>query len=119
MTPSGGRNWLSAILRIESRSFSLSLASTTSVFVVACNQAGKNGEGLSFPATAVVIDPSGDVLAQDTSGEEGLLVVDLDAARLDHVRRHRMRYFLPNRRPDLYRKLLNDQVGAGSEQTGK
>jgi len=89
------------------------------VFVVACNQAGKNGEGLSFPATAVVIDPSGDVLAQDTSGEEGLLVVDLDAARLDHVRRHRMRYFLPNRRPDLYRKLLNDQVGAGSEQTGK
>ena len=78
-----------------------------SVFVVACNQAGENGEGLSFPAVAVVIGPSGDVLAQDTSGGEGLLVADLDASRLDHVRGHRMRHFLPNRRPGLYRRLLD------------
>jgi predicted amidohydrolase len=77
------------------------------VFVVACNQAGENGEGLSFPAVAVVIGPSGDLLAQDTSGGEGLLVADLDASRLNHVRGHRMRYFLPNRRPDLYRRLLD------------
>lgn len=77
------------------------------VFVVACNQAGENGEGLSFPAVAVVIGPSGDVLAQDIAGGEGLLVADLDASRLDHVRSHRMRYFLPNRRPDLYRRLLD------------
>lgn len=78
-----------------------------SVFVVACNQAGENGEGLSFPAVAVVIGPSGDVLAQDASGGEGLLVADLDASRLDHVRGHRMRHFLPNRRPGLYRRLLD------------
>jgi predicted amidohydrolase len=77
------------------------------VFVVACNQAGENGEGLSFPAVAVVIGPSGDVLAQDTSGGEGLLVADLDPSRLDHVRGHRMRHFLPNRRPGLYRRLLD------------
>jgi N-carbamoylputrescine amidase len=80
-----------------------------SVFVVACNQAGDNGEGLSFPATAVVLGPSGDLLARDTSGEEGLLVVDLKASLLAHVRRHRMRYFFPNRRPDLYRRLLDRQ----------
>lgn len=84
------------------------------VFVVACNQAGENGEGLSFPAVAVVLGPSGDVLAQDTSGQEGLLVADLEASRLDHVRGHRMRHFRPNRRPDLYRQMLNEECGLRS-----
>jgi N-carbamoylputrescine amidase len=89
------------------------------VFVVACNQAGENGEGLHFPAIAVVIGPSGDLLAQDVSGEEGLLLADLEASLLDHVRSHPMRHFLPNRRPGLYRRLL-DRQGAprsGSDDT--
>jgi N-carbamoylputrescine amidase len=85
------------------------------VFVVACNQAGDNGEGLSFPAVAVMIGPSGDLLAQDTSGREGLLVADLDASRLDHVRSHRMRHFLPHRRPELYRRLLKNECHLRSE----
>jgi len=80
-----------------------------SVFVVACNQVGDNGAGLHFPGTAVVIGPSGDVLAEDISGEEGLLVVDLEAELLERVRGHRMRHFFPNRRPDLYRRLLQQQ----------
>jgi N-carbamoylputrescine amidase len=86
-----------------------------SVFVVACNQTGDNGQGLQFPGTALVIGPSGDVLAADTSGEEGLLVADLDAGLLDHVRGHRMRHFFPNRRPDLYRRLLRQQCGGGPD----
>jgi N-carbamoylputrescine amidase len=85
------------------------------VFVVACNQAGENDEGLSFPATAVVIGPSGDVLAQDTSGQEGLLVFDLEASLLAHVRGHRMRYFFPNRRPELYRRLMKEQCFSESD----
>jgi N-carbamoylputrescine amidase len=36
---------------------------------------------------------------------EGLLVADLKAEYLDAVRRHRMRYFLPRRRPYLYRTV--------------
>ncbi len=72
------------------------------VFVVACNQTGTNGEGLRFPGLAVAIGPSGQILAQDVSGQEGVLYVDLKRADLAAVRRHRMRYFLPNRRPDLY-----------------
>lgn len=80
-----------------------------SVFVVACNQVGDNGAGLHFPGTAVVIGPSGDVLAEDVTGEEGLLMVDLEADLLAHVRGHRMRHFFPKRRPDLYRRLLRQQ----------
>ena len=72
------------------------------VFVVACNQAGTNAEGLQFPGMAVAIDPSGQILNQVVSGDEGLMFVDLKRAAIENVRQHRMRYFLPNRRPEIY-----------------
>jgi len=72
------------------------------VFVVACNQLGENNRGLVFPGNAVIIGPSGDVIAKRLESTEGMLIVDLVAAELDAVRSHPMRYFFPNRRPDLY-----------------
>ncbi len=71
------------------------------VFVVACNQAGDNGEGLVFPPLAVVLGPDGRVLAKQKEAEQ-MLVVDLLAEDLAAVRKHRMRYFLPRRRPEIY-----------------
>ncbi|MFZ0612048.1 MAG: nitrilase-related carbon-nitrogen hydrolase [Desulfobacterales bacterium] len=73
------------------------------VFIAACNQFGDNRAGLGFPGVAVVIKPSGKVLRQFTGDKEVLLVTDLRADRLSRVRGHRMRYFLPHRRPDVYR----------------
>jgi N-carbamoylputrescine amidase len=73
-----------------------------SVFIVAWNQIGENCKGLSFPGNAVVVAPSGDVIAKDLSGAEKLFFVDLEAERLDQVRGHEMRYFFPHRRPRLY-----------------
>jgi N-carbamoylputrescine amidase len=73
-----------------------------SVIIVACNQNGDNLKGLKFPGVAVVIDPSGDVLKDNISGKEVMIVADLKADVLAAVRGHRMRYFLPNRRPELY-----------------
>ena len=72
------------------------------VFIVACNQTGDNGNGLQFPGVAVVIDPAGEIMDKDISGREGLLITDLKADRMAAVRSHRMRYFLPHRRPELY-----------------
>ena len=72
------------------------------VFIVACNQIGKNKKGLEFPGLAVVIEPSGNVLKNLTTDREGILVADLKTEVLSDVRDHKMRYFLPNRRPDLY-----------------
>lgn len=72
------------------------------VFIAAVNQVGGNGKGLHFPGNAVAISPSGDVMATVLSGEEELLTVDFKSKDLRHVRDHRMRYFLPNRRPELY-----------------
>ena len=73
------------------------------VFVAAVNQVGDNGKGLHFPGNAVAISPSGEVMATVLSGDEELLTIDFSAEGLRHVRDHRMRYFLPNRRPELYR----------------
>ncbi len=72
------------------------------LFVVACNQAGTNAEGLTFPGMAVAIGPSGQILDKVISGDEGLMIVDLKRSALEAVRQHRMRYFLPTRRPDIY-----------------
>ena len=73
-----------------------------SLFIVACNQAGDNGKGLDVPGIAVIIGPSGEVIEKNISGKESMVVQDLKAHDLNRVREHRMRYFLPNRRPELY-----------------
>lgn len=72
------------------------------VFIVACNQVGDNQKGLEFPGLAVVIGPSGNILQGKTTDREGMLVKDLRAGELADIRDHKMRYFLPNRRPEIY-----------------
>lgn len=85
------------------------------IFVVAGNQVGKNGAGLHFPGVAVAIGPDGTVLAQKTVTREALLVVDLKTADLERVRGHRMRYFLPRRRPEVYGRGGVDRGRRGGE----
>lgn len=74
-----------------------------SVFIIACNQTGNNGKGLQFPGVGVAIEPTGEILGSYLSNNEGLLVVDIKADILENVRKHRMKFFLPNRRPEIYK----------------
>ena len=76
-----------------------------SVFVVACNTCGENGSGLTFPGTAVILSPDGRVLEQFTDDRETMLTAVLKRSDLQAVRGHRMGYFLPHRRPELYSEL--------------
>ena len=73
-----------------------------SLYVVACNQTGDNQAGLHFPGLTVILNPSGRIVKKNTGGKEHMIVADLKAEELEKVRGHRMRYFLPNRRHDLY-----------------
>jgi N-carbamoylputrescine amidase len=73
------------------------------LFVVACNQTGDNGHGLQFPGLALALDPIGNIMNEYAGPTETILIVDLMAAELEAVRSHRMRYFLPNRRPEIYK----------------
>ena len=71
------------------------------LFIVACNQSGAGG-GMDFPGLAVAYGPDGKLIESDLTGKEGLLITTLLSADLEHVRNHRMRFFLPQRRPHLY-----------------
>jgi N-carbamoylputrescine amidase len=73
-----------------------------SLYVIACNQSGDNEKGLIFPGVAMVVGPSGEITGKNMSGHEGMLIADLTSKALFRIKSHRMRYFLPNRRPDLY-----------------
>lgn len=76
------------------------------VFVVACNQVGETEEGFSFPGVAVVLSPNGQVLAKQTGDREAILYCSLEAEMIEGTRNHRMKYFIPQRRPELYRKII-------------
>ncbi len=75
------------------------------VFLVACNQVGNTDEGFFFPGVAVVLGPDGKVLAKETSNQETILFVTLESLMLRDLRTHRMKYFIPERRPELYGQI--------------
>ena len=65
-------------------------------------------EGLSFPGVAVIFGPDGRLSAHYVGERENILYAELRDEVLQDVRRHRMRYFLPERRPALYIKESPD-----------
>lgn len=74
------------------------------LYVAAVNAAGQNGCGLSFPGVALVLSPEGKINEQYTGKQETMTVTDLSRKTLKSVRNHPMKYFLPNRRPEVYYK---------------
>ncbi len=75
------------------------------VYVIACNQAREEKGVTSFPGVVLALGPSGRILEEYAGAEETLLFVDLKINDLEEVRNHRMKYFLPNRRPELYKRI--------------
>jgi N-carbamoylputrescine amidase len=72
------------------------------IFIAACNQIGENGFGLTFPGVAVIIGPDGNIISKYIKNKEGLLIAKLSGEMIETIHNHRMKYFLPNRRDDLY-----------------
>ena len=75
------------------------------LYVVACNQVGKTGEGFAFPGVAVALSPAGNVMAKYVGTHEEMLLVDFQRDEIGEIRKHKMAYFIPNRRPELYTEL--------------
>jgi N-carbamoylputrescine amidase len=73
-----------------------------SIYVLACNQTGRNKSGLTFPGVALCIDPSGNLVDKKFSASDSLLTSRIDLEKIEEVRGHRMKYFLPNTRADIY-----------------
>lgn len=77
------------------------------VFVVACNQVGKTREGLSFPGVVVALDPQGQIVKSYAGNEDEMVLVELKEETLQETRSHRMKYFIPRRRSELYKDLVS------------
>lgn len=72
------------------------------IYIAACNQVGDNMKGLNFPGVSLLIGPDGNVISKELGTKDNLHFVDIDTIFLEKIRSHKMRYFLPNRRPDLF-----------------
>ena len=77
------------------------------LYVVACNQVGETREGFSFPGVVMALEPAGTVIARYGGMQEKMLLVNLKESEIKEIREHRMRYFIPNRRPELYADLMS------------
>ena len=75
-------------------------------YMLATNMQGDNGQGLVYPGGMMVVDPGGNVLAENFSGEPGLVVADLDLDQVIDVRTTPegmcRRFYAPFRRKELY-----------------
>jgi len=81
------------------------------VYLGACNVTGTNGRGQEFQGGALVLGPKGEVLAESSTQEAGILTAELPAERLNVLRSHSRRsmkesFFLAQRRKELYRELI-------------
>lgn len=72
------------------------------LFVAAVNQIGTREGELYFPGVALILGPSGQLIEDYFGKEEKIVYGELKKEELKGVRDHRMRYFIPNRRPDIY-----------------
>jgi N-carbamoylputrescine amidase len=78
--------------------------------VLSCNRIGHEPDptdsspGIDFWGSSFVAGPQGEVLAQATTDEEQVLIVDIDRARTQNVRR--IWPYLRDRRIDAYQDLL-------------
>ncbi len=77
--------------------------------LLACNRTGfeaapDDGRGIQFWGSSFVAGPQGEILAQALADERELLIVDIDKARSESVRR--IWPFLRDRRVDAYQDLL-------------
>lgn len=71
------------------------------VFVAAVNQVGENDAGLNFPGISMMVGPDGFLAGENIAFENKMHTYELDMSLLEHIRTHKMRYFLPNRRANL------------------
>lgn len=81
------------------------------VYAVACNQIGDNGLGTVFGGGCCVVNPKGDTVAENYTGQENMIIADLTSDILDKLRKKEYEsmkdlYFLNRRRPELYHDLV-------------
>lgn len=77
------------------------------VYILAANQVGDNGQGTVYHGGALLVGPTGKVLAEDFSGQAAMITGEIDLDRVAGARTTPKgtcrRFYARERRPDLYR----------------
>jgi beta-ureidopropionase len=76
-------------------------------FTALVNRVGKE-DRLHFSGESFVADPEGRVTARAPSGEDAILYADVDLAKTAACPARR--FFIPDRRPDLYRQMIEKEL---------
>ncbi len=88
------------------------------VFVACCNLVGTNGKDKQFGGGILVVDPKGNIIAQDFTEKESMVTVFLAADQVNLPRQHERismgdSFFLYYRKPQLYKKLWKSEERRG------
>ena len=75
------------------------------LYIAALNQTGANGSGLVFPGLCLLIGPDGNIAYKSLEDKEGVHIIYIDKQMLNDIRSHKMKYFLPNRRADIFNPI--------------
>jgi predicted amidohydrolase len=81
----------------------------SSVFLVACNLLGETESRLALSGGALVLDPKGEILAESQGGGEEIVLAELKSDTFRRVRENSKGFFLPRRRPEVYRGLKSNE----------
>ena len=79
------------------------------LFIVAYNQVGTTRSNFNFPGVAIAIGPDGGIIDCLLTEEENIMSIAIDKKQLYLVRTNVMRYFLPHRRPERYRPIIQNK----------
>ena len=74
------------------------------VFVVAANRVGKDGPGLEFGGTSMIVTPYGEIITHTSKNEETLVSADIDFGVIAEARAKMD--LLKDRQPELYSKKV-------------
>jgi predicted amidohydrolase len=76
------------------------------VYVLATNQVGDNGQGLEYSGGILLVDPSGQVIAEDFSGKPAMITADIKLSQVMAARTTPQgmcrRFYATSRRTELY-----------------
>ena len=79
------------------------------VYIAAINRTGTekiSGRKIQFWGNSILIDPSGNIIAQSKSNSEQILIANIDLKKIETVRTHWP--FFRDRRIDYYKGLLKN-----------
>jgi predicted amidohydrolase len=74
-------------------------------YVLACNLSGTTSSGAKLSGLAMIIDPKGKVLAEETRIGNGYCIANVDNEALEHIYQSKMAWFNRFKRNDILRQF--------------